>query len=121
MICIPIVARNTGEALVKIAKANTLADMLELRLDVMDSFRLEEMVRMASKPVIVTYRSKKEGGKGSVDYEMQTRHLLDAIAIVDCLDRHDPVRPVVPGWAGGIHPPVGTIATGELYRRPYDL
>lgn len=81
MICIPIVARNTDEALEKIAKANTLADMLELRLDVMESFRLDEMVRIASKPVIVTYRSKKEGGKGSADYGTQTRHLLDAIAI----------------------------------------
>lgn len=81
MICIPIVARNTDEALEKIVTANTLADMLELRLDVMESFRLDEMVRIASKPVIVTYRSKKEGGKGSADYGTQTRHLLDAIAI----------------------------------------
>jgi 3-dehydroquinate dehydratase len=38
--------------------------MLELRLDLMGSFRLKEMIEMASKPVIVTYRSKKEGGKG---------------------------------------------------------
>ncbi|MEE9609610.1 MAG: type I 3-dehydroquinate dehydratase [Desulfatiglandales bacterium] len=81
MICIPIVARNTDEALEKIAEANTLADMLELRLDVMESFRLDEMVRIASKPVIVTYRSKKEGGKGSADYGTQTRHLLNAIAM----------------------------------------
>ena len=68
MLCIPIVARNTEEALDKIARANILADMLELRLDVMESFRLEDILPRASKPVIATYRSKKEGGKGSADY-----------------------------------------------------
>lgn len=64
MICVPIIAENTDEALKKIARANKTADMLELRLDLMESFRLKEMIEMASKPVIVTYRSKKEGGKG---------------------------------------------------------
>ncbi len=78
MICIPIIAKNTDEALKKIARANTMADMLELRLDVMESFHLDDMLRVASKPVIVTYRSKKEGGKGSADYETISRYLLSA-------------------------------------------
>ncbi|UCF56687.1 MAG: type I 3-dehydroquinate dehydratase [Deltaproteobacteria bacterium] len=72
-------AKSTDEALEKIIRANPLADMLELRLDVMESFRLEDMVRVASKPVIVTYRSKKEGGNGSANYETQTRYLFNAL------------------------------------------
>ena len=56
-----------------------MADMLELRLDMMESFHLEDMFRVASKPVIVTYRSKKEGGRGSDDYEAHSRYLLNAI------------------------------------------
>lgn len=79
MICIPIIAKNTGEAVEKIARANPMADMLEFRLDMMESFRVEEMVRVASKPVIVTHRSIKEGGKGVADYETRTRYLLNAI------------------------------------------
>jgi len=79
MICIPIIAKTTGEAREKIARANPMADMLEFRLDVMESFRVEEMVRVASKPVIVTHRSIKEGGKGVADYETRTRYLLNAI------------------------------------------
>jgi 3-dehydroquinate dehydratase type I len=79
MICIPIMAKNTGEALEKIARANPVADMLEFRLDVMESFRVEDMVREAAKPVIVTYRSKREGGKGSADYETRTRYLMNGI------------------------------------------
>ena len=38
MICIPIIGKNIEEALKKIAKANTVSDMLELRLDVMEEF-----------------------------------------------------------------------------------
>ena len=87
MICIPIIAKNTDEALEKIVRANLKADMLEFRLDVMESFRLEDMIQLASKPVIVTYRSKKEGGNGSADYAMQTRYLFNAVeAEVDFVD-----------------------------------
>ena len=78
MICVPIVSRDTEDALVKIKKANHLADMLELRLDGMVSFRLEELMPAASKPLIVTYRSQREGGQGTAGYETQTEYLLDA-------------------------------------------
>ena len=79
MICVPIIAKNTAEALEKIAMANPVADMLEFRLDVMESFRVEDMLREAAKPVIVTYRSKVEGGKGLADHETRARYLLNAI------------------------------------------
>ena len=78
MICIPIMAKNTEEAFGKIARANPLADILEFRLDVMDSFRLAEMVQTASRPVIATYRSASEGGRSPAGDEARTRHLLNA-------------------------------------------
>ena len=79
MICIPILAKSTDEALRKIALAGPLADVLEFRLDWMESFRLEDMLRVASKPVIATYRSEREGGKGIADHAVQTRCLLKAM------------------------------------------
>ena len=79
MFCIPIIAKNTDEALEKMARANTLADMLEMRLDMMDTFDLHEIIQTACKPVLVTYRSKKEGGKGSADPETHTDYILTAI------------------------------------------
>ena len=79
MICIPIMARDTAEAVRKIARANPLADLLELRLDAMESFHLVDMIQEASKPVIVTYRSRKEGGYSSKDDKTRARHLLNAI------------------------------------------
>jgi 3-dehydroquinate dehydratase I len=67
LLCIPIIAKNTGIALKKISEAKAHADVLELRLDLMDSFDLHEMIISAEIPIIITYRSKKEGGKGQHD------------------------------------------------------
>ncbi|MGD9034232.1 MAG: type I 3-dehydroquinate dehydratase [Desulfobacteraceae bacterium] len=79
MFCIPILAKDTQEALEKIARANALADMLELRLDMMDTFDLHEMIQAASKPALVTYRSIKEGGKGTADHKTHASYLLAAL------------------------------------------
>jgi 3-dehydroquinate dehydratase type I len=79
MICVPISARNTGEAIEKIARAKPLADVLEFRLDLMESFRLEEMVQCAQKPVMATYRSIEQGGKGSADFRTRSDYLMSAI------------------------------------------
>lgn len=81
MICVPIMARNSAEAIKKISIASPNADMLEIRLDVMEAFDLEKIVRASAKPVIVTYRSKKEGGSGLARYETRVRHLLRAIEV----------------------------------------
>ena len=79
MICIPIVAKNTEEALEKISRANTLADILEIRLDMMDTFDLHKMIQSASKPVLATYRSIREGGQGTADHKTHVSYLLSAI------------------------------------------
>ena len=67
MICIPIIAKNTDEASEKMARVDTLADMFEVRLDMMYTFDLRKILRAAPKPVLATYRSRQEGGKGGAD------------------------------------------------------
>ena len=79
MICIPIVAKTTEEALEKIDKANALADILEIRLDMMDTFDLHKMIQGASKPVLATYRSTREGGKGPAAHKTRASYLLNAL------------------------------------------
>lgn len=79
MICIPIMARDNSQALEKMKAISPMADLMEVRLDVMDSFDLKEIMQAAAKPVIVTYRSKKEGGNGLAPYDTRVRHLLGAI------------------------------------------
>ena len=78
MLCIPIIAHDTKSALKKLSEAKAHADVLELRLDLMDSFDLHEMISSAEKPVIVTYRSKKEGGQGKADPSMVAEYLINA-------------------------------------------
>lgn len=79
MICIPVTARNTAEALPKIQAAGGLGDVVELRLDGMESFRLGEMIRACPRPAMVTYRSRREGGRGDADEKATIDLLLQAI------------------------------------------
>lgn len=74
-------ARNNAEAINIITEAAPQADMLEIRLDVMESFELKEIIQAASKPVIITYRSKKEGGNGLAEYKTRVRYLISAIEL----------------------------------------
>jgi 3-dehydroquinate dehydratase type I len=79
MICIPIMAESTESALRRIARANALADIIEIRLDVMEEFDLKELIMSATRPILATYRSRKEGGEGSAGYETRVRHLSNAM------------------------------------------
>ncbi len=79
MLCIPIIARNNEEALKKIPEAEGFADILELRLDLMEQFDVSELVASTTKPVLATYRSIQEGGKGTEGAEAATGYLTAAI------------------------------------------
>jgi 3-dehydroquinate dehydratase type I len=79
MFCIPIISRDNPEALKKMAVAEPLADILEIRLDFMETFDLHEIIKAASKPLLVTYRSKREGGEGKADPKTHTDYILTAI------------------------------------------
>jgi 3-dehydroquinate dehydratase type I len=78
MICIPIMARDTADALQKMAQASNFGDLMEIRLDVMETFDLGEIIRAASKPVIFTYRSEEEGGEGRAPYDARVNYLKEA-------------------------------------------
>lgn len=62
-ICLPVVERTMEEALRTIAKANQLADFIELRLDYLRKFDLEQLLKAGKKPLIVTNRRREEGGR----------------------------------------------------------
>jgi 3-dehydroquinate dehydratase/shikimate dehydrogenase len=53
--------------------------MIEIRLDMMESFDLHEMIQAASIPVLVTYRSIGEGGQGTADDMTCASYLLTAL------------------------------------------
>jgi 3-dehydroquinate dehydratase I len=79
MICVSIMARDNPEAIEKMARAEALADIMEIRLDFMTSFDLSALISGAARPLIITHRSKREGGKGTATHQMRARHLLKAM------------------------------------------
>lgn len=62
MICASIRARDTREALCEMELAFGLADLVELRLDLMEEWDLKLLLARRKGPVVVTARSGREGG-----------------------------------------------------------
>ena len=79
MFCIPIMAYDNSEALTKMEKAASAADVFEIRLDTMEAFDLKELIDLSPRPVLVTYRSRSEGGRGILDPEVSSEYLLQAV------------------------------------------
>jgi 3-dehydroquinate dehydratase type I len=78
-IAIPVLAKDTPGVRRKMERAAPLARMLEIRLDLMEEFDLKELLRDAPKPLLVTYRSRKEGGNGRAHYSTRVTLLEEAI------------------------------------------
>ena len=94
MICISVMARNTPDALLKMRAASAHCDLMEVRLDVMKSFDLDQIISSAQKPLLITYRSKKEGGKGGAPDNVRVDYLLEAGRLgADYIDVEDAMPP----------------------------
>ena len=61
-ICIPIMAGSSNEALAKMETALTLADLVELRVDMIETPDLGRLLAGRNKKIIVTNRRREEGG-----------------------------------------------------------
>ncbi|MZH42147.1 MAG: shikimate dehydrogenase [Nitrospinae bacterium] len=79
MICIPIVGSSMSKALEQVASASSLADILELRLDLIENPDLKVLLDSVSLPVIVTNRSKLDGGQFKGPDEDRVRTLREAL------------------------------------------
>jgi 3-dehydroquinate dehydratase/shikimate dehydrogenase len=62
-LAVAIAAQDTEAALTAMDRAATLADLAELRLDLMESFDLLPLLIQRPLPVIVTCRPQREGGR----------------------------------------------------------
>ena len=93
MICIPIVSANMSRALADIAAAEVIADIIELRVDLLDQPDLPALLKAASKPCIVTNRTKMEGGQFKGSEEQRVLLLRQAIdAGADYIDIESSLR-----------------------------
>ena len=62
MICIPVMAEETDEAIAMMERAMPLADLVEFWIDRMQNPDLEKLLATRRIPVIVTNRRREEGG-----------------------------------------------------------
>ncbi len=102
MICIPITTRSTEDAISEISSASKCADIIELRIDYIpeaqDTERcLEESLKSKTKPIIVTNRPEREGGKFNGSEQDRLRLLQKAIDLeADYVDvEYDSIKQIV--------------------------
>jgi 3-dehydroquinate dehydratase type I len=63
MICVSLSPASNEEALARMREAFTLVDIVELRIDGIKDVDLDQLLSSRRKKVIVTNRSRREGGK----------------------------------------------------------
>lgn len=95
MICVPIAAARTEEAVEKMRRASPLTDVIELRIDRIPGADLKRLLAARSNPVIVTNRSRQEGGGFTGTEEERVELLREAVRLgadyVDIEAAADPV------------------------------
>ena len=79
MICIPIVGPSMSKAQEQILSAIEVADILEFRLDLIEIYELSVLLDASSLPVIVTNRSKLDGGQFKGTEEDRVHSLRGAL------------------------------------------
>jgi 3-dehydroquinate dehydratase type I len=81
MICASVVASTMKEALNKMKKGFPLADLLEIRVDHIRDLDLETLLKAKKGGLLVTNRSRKEGGAFAGTEPERIRILIDAVSL----------------------------------------
>ncbi|OHB46882.1 MAG: hypothetical protein A2099_02475 [Planctomycetes bacterium GWF2_39_10] len=99
MICVPIVTDNLEDTIKDMAEASKVADIIELRLDYLKKPDLKLLLERRTKPVIVTNRPVREGGKFDGSEEERISLLKLAIQLqADYVDiEHDSIQHISRG------------------------
>ncbi|GAX60642.1 shikimate 5-dehydrogenase [Candidatus Scalindua japonica] len=101
MICIPITAGNVEDTISEMESASRYADIVELRIDYIPEIQnaetcVEEALKSKTKPVIITNRPVREGGKFNGSEQERLQLLQKAIELgADYVDvEHDSIRQI---------------------------
>jgi 3-dehydroquinate dehydratase type I len=81
VICIPIAAATTDAAIERMERAAPLADLVELRIDRIPGVDLKRLMAARRAPVIVTNRSRQEGGEFAGTEEERVALLTEAVRL----------------------------------------
>jgi 3-dehydroquinate dehydratase type I len=83
MICIPVVARTTEEAVVQMGQIARLADIVELRIDQIEDVDLKQLLngKRTGQRILVTNRRQAEGGSFVGSEHERVALLMEAVAL----------------------------------------
>ncbi|MCP4267447.1 MAG: shikimate dehydrogenase [Candidatus Brocadiaceae bacterium] len=101
MICIPITANSIENTVSEMISASKYADIVELRIDYIPELQnaeicIEKALKNKTKPVIITNRPEREGGKFSGSEQDRLRLLQKAIELgADYIDvEYDSIKQI---------------------------
>jgi 3-dehydroquinate dehydratase type I len=80
-ICVSITAKTTREALAKMEEGFARADMVELRIDGIRKINLKKMLAFNKGEILITNRSKEEGGAFPGSERERVSLLMEAAAL----------------------------------------
>jgi 3-dehydroquinate dehydratase type I len=78
-VCVPIVETTVEKAVIAVKKAERWADLVELRADYLKKIMLPPFLENRRKPLIVTHRRKREGGRFVGGEKKRLAVLRDAV------------------------------------------
>jgi 3-dehydroquinate dehydratase type I len=81
VICIPIAAATTDAAISRMVHAALLTDLVELRIDRIPGADMRRLLTARRTPVIVTNRSRQEGGGFAGTEEERIERLKEAVCL----------------------------------------
>jgi 3-dehydroquinate dehydratase/shikimate dehydrogenase len=81
MICIPVMKETTEEALREMSRCFPMADLVELRIDVMTNVDLDVLLSSPGGKVVVTNRKSGEGGRFMGSEEERVALLCRAVSL----------------------------------------
>ena len=79
MMCIPVIDKNVDDALKSAENALKVADIVEFRVDMLESVDKEDIAKMAKYPSIITIRADWEGGEYTGDNDKRMELYKTAI------------------------------------------
>jgi 3-dehydroquinate dehydratase type I len=81
VICIPVVATTNEDALNRMERCFSLADVVELRIDYIKQVDLKDLLAHQKNRIMVTNRKKEEGGKFIGEERERIALLIEAVTL----------------------------------------
>ncbi len=78
-ICVSLIEETGAEMVRAVAKANRVAELIEVRMDYAPDAQMEPILKAGEKPIVITVRPRKQGGRFTGSEKDRLRILREAV------------------------------------------